>query len=304
VFNSFNQLIKRAQGGLSKTIAVAVAQDIEVLEAIKEARELGLIEAILIGNQYEIEDIAKKIKLDLDKFTLIHEEDNDSAVRQAVVAVSTRRADMVMKGAVGTASVLKAVLDKEYGLRKGRILSHVAFFEAPGYNRIMLLTDAGMNIAPSFEQKIDILNNVIDVAHSLGIERPKVAALAGLELVNPSMPATVDAALLAKMSDRGQIKGAIVDGPLALDLAVSEEAGKLKGVNSEVVGKADILFVPNLETGNVLYKSLVYFANARMAGIVAGAKAPIIITSRSDSHKAKLVSIALGVLIIDQNKKG
>lgn len=200
-----------------------------------------------------------------------------------------------MKGNVPTATILKEVLNKEYGLRTGSVLSHVAAFEVPDYDQLIFVTDAAMNVAPDLNQKVQIVQNSVQVARALGIEMPKVAPLAAVEVVNPTMQATVDAALLTQMNNRGQIKDCIVDGPLALDNAVSALAAEHKGIKSEVAGQADILFVPTIEVGNVLYKSLIYFAKAKVGAIIAGAKAPIVLTSRADSAESKLYSLALAV---------
>lgn len=202
-----------------------------------------------------------------------------------------------MKGKVGTADILRAVLDKEKGLRTGRLLSHVTAFEIQGWGRLLFMTDGAMNIAPDLGQKAQIAQNAVDVLRGLGFARPKVAALAAVELVNPDMPAALEGALLAKMADRGQIKDCIVDGPLALDNAISLHSAQVKGIDSPVAGQADILLVPDIEAGNVLYKAIVYFGKeARVSGVIAGAKAPVVLTSRSDSHQAKLDSIALSAV--------
>jgi len=198
---------------------------------------------------------------------------------------------------VSTADVLRAVLDKEIGLRTGRLLSHLSVFEAPRLGRLLIFSDGAMNIAPGLAEKAQITQNAIDVAHALEISEPRVAALAAVETVNPDMPATIDAACLAKMSERGQIKGGIVDGPLALDNAISSAAASHKGISSPVAGRADILIVPDIEAGNVFYKALVYLAGGCAASVVVGAKAPVVVTSRSDSHMAKVYSLALGGLL-------
>jgi phosphate butyryltransferase len=197
---------------------------------------------------------------------------------------------------VATSTFLKAVLDKEAGLRTGRLLSHVAIMEMPGYHKIFFLTDGGMCVKPDLSAKIDIINNAVDVAHKLGIEMPKVAVLAAVEVINPEMPETADAAELSKMAERGQIKGCLVDGPLALDLAVSEEAARHKKVKSPVAGDADILVVPEIAAGNILAKGFIYMGNARAAGLIAGAAKPVVMLSRADSKEQKLNSIALGVV--------
>ena len=275
-----------------KVIAVAQAADDDVLEAIKEASDRGIIKSILIGNKEKIERIAASIGLVLTKHEIIEAKNNLEACQIAVKLVSEGKADILMKGLVQTAEILKVVLDKDIGLRTGRTLSHVAVFESP-YNRLILLTDAAMNIAPDLKVKIDIILNAVDVAREIGIDAPRVAVLGAVETVNMDMQATLDAAVLSKMSERGQIKGAIIDGPLALDNALSVEAARHKGIISPVAGNADILLVPDIEAGNMLYKSITYIGERKIAGIIMGAKKPIVLTSRSDSSEAKFNSIML-----------
>lgn len=294
-----NQLLAAAKERGPKKVAVAAAGDGEVLEAIKGAGELGLATAFLVGDQRIIEAEAARVGLNLRHHQIIHEADAAQAGRKAVSLVSSGEADMAMKGLISTGDFLRAVLDKEIGLRTGRALSHVAAVEVKGYERLIFVTDVAMNIAPDLNRKVEIIQNALGVTRALGLERPKVAALAAVETVSQDMPATVDAALLAKMSERGQIKGAIIDGPLALDNAISAEAAEHKGIKSPVAGAADILLVPSIDAGNVLYKSMVYFAGARSAGIVAGAAAPIILLSRADSHESKMLSIALARLTLN-----
>ncbi|WP_353892354.1 phosphate butyryltransferase [Proteinivorax hydrogeniformans] len=290
-------IIEEAKNVKKQTLAVAAAEDKEVLGAVTESVELGIVEAILVGDKAAIEQIATAQGYNLDKVEIIDEKNKVSAARKAVELVSSKKADLVMKGLLGTADILRAVLDKEIGLRTGKVLSHVAALEVNGYDRLFLLTDGAMNIAPDLKQKMQITQNAVEVAKALGIEVPKVAPLAAVEVVNPDMQPCLDAAALSQMAQRGQIKDAIVDGPLALDNAVSAEAAAHKGIESEVAGNADILLVPNIDAGNVLYKSMVYFAKAETAGVIAGAKAPVVLTSRADTHQAKLNAIALGVLV-------
>jgi len=282
--------------GGDKMIAVAAAHDKDVLAAIKEAYRIGLATAILVGDAERVHRIAAEIDFDLDKIRVIHEPDPVAAAREAVRLVRRGEAQMLMKGLVNTADILRAVLDKENGLRTGRVLSHIAIMEALGYGRLLLLTDGGMNIAPDLKQKAQLIANAVDVARCLGIDCPKVALITAFEQVNPDMPATIEAALLAKMADRGQIKHCIVDGPIALDGAVSVEAAAHKGIQSPVAGQADILLVPTIEVGNAIYKTLVYLGGGCIAGIVAGAAAPVILASRADTSQIKLYSIAAAVL--------
>lgn len=278
-------------------LVVAAAQDPDVLEAVRDAVDWGIVSAILVGDKEKIAATAAEVRLSLEKCTVIPEADPIAAAHKAVAMVAQGQGDMVMKGRIGTADILRAVLDKEQGLRTGRLLSHVTVFDVQGVGRLLFMTDAAMNIAPDLGQKAQIVQNAVDVVRALGVERPKVAALAAVELVNPDMPAAVEAALLAKMADRGQIKGAIVDGPLALDNAISLHSAQVKGIHSPVAGNADILMVPDIEAGNVLYKSVAYFGReARIAGVIAGAKAPVVLTSRADSHETKLDSIAFSAV--------
>lgn len=293
---NFQELIKVAKERGPKTISVACAQDKEVLLAVEAARKEGIAHAILVGDEPKIAEIAKELSIDLSNYEVIDEKDLAMASRKAVELVSSGKAQMVMKGLVDTSIILKAVLDKEIGLRTGNALSHVAVFDIEGYDRLFLLTDAAMNIAPDLKTKVQIIENACQIAHSLDIECPKVAVLAAKEKVDEKMPPTVDAKALEDMNKNGEIKGCMVGGPFALDNAVSEEAAKHKGMEHPIAGKADILLVPNIESGNVLYKSMVFFARGKNAGLIVGAKAPIVLTSRADSDETKLNSIALGVL--------
>lgn len=294
---NFAEMLAAAKICPPKTVAVAVAQDGEVLQAASACKINGIADSVLIGDAAEISRIAGEKNIDIDSFEVINEPEPEAAVRRAVLLCHTGKADILLKGAVHSPLVLKAALDKNIGLRIGRTLSHVAVFESPAYERLMMMTDAGMNIMPTFEQKVDMVKNAVCVARSLKIDKPKVAVIAGQELVNPDMPSTVDAALLCKMNERGQIKDCIIDGPLSLDLALSKESARAKGVTGQVAGHADILVLANIDAANVLYKSLVFFGKAKITGVVVGAKAPIIITSRSDSYEAKMASVALSVLI-------
>lgn len=293
-----DSLISMASQNDRKTVAVAAAEDTEVLEAVAQAVNLELADFLLYGNEEEIERMiaSKHPELaDSKRVKIISAPNNNAAAEMAVKAVKNNEANVLMKGHISTAAILKAVLNKEYGLRTGAVLSHVAVFEVPGYDRFTIVTDAAMNIAPDLEQKAQIIKNTVKIAHSIGIELPKVAPLAAVEVINPAMQATVDAASLTMMNKRGQITGCIVDGPLALDNAVSQLAAEHKGINNEVAGRADILLVPAIEVGNVLYKSLIYFANAKVGAVIAGAKAPIVLTSRADTAESKLYSLALAL---------
>jgi phosphate butyryltransferase len=292
-----NKLLDKATQQKNKVIAVAAAEDHEVLEAVCEAINRNVASFILYGEESEIKDfLSGKSLLNDERIKIIGTSNPKEAAMEAVKAVSSGRADVLMKGLISTSAILKEVLNKEYGLRSGKVLSHVAAFGVPGFEQLIFVTDAGMNIAPDLKVKAEIVQNAVNVARTLGIEQPKVAPLAAVEVVNPDMQATLDCAALVQMASRGQIKNCIIDGPLALDNAVSIDAAKHKGIQSDVAGRADILMVPTIEVGNVLYKSLIYFAKAKVGAVIAGARAPIVLTSRADSSESKLYSIALAVL--------
>ncbi len=289
-------LIDQAAGQPKKTVAVAVAEDHEVIEAVAKAIKLQLAQFRLYGNQEKIMGMLQEHGLQTSEHVeVIAAMSNAEAAELSVKAVRNGEADVLMKGNIPTANILKAVLNKEWVIRKGSVLSHVAAFEVPNYDRLIFVTDAAMNIAPDVTQKAAIIQNTVEVARAIGIDLPKVAPIAAVEVVNPAMQATIDAAMLTQMNRRGQIKDCIVDGPLALDNAVSQIAAEHKGIVSDVAGKADILLVPTIEAGNVLYKSLVYFADAKVGAMIAGAKAPIVLTSRADSAETKVYSLALAV---------
>lgn len=300
MIKSFDEILRVARERGPKTIAVAVAQDVEVLSAVNGARAMGIAEAILVGDKEEIAGAARECGVDIGKFEMLDIKDKSEACRRAVELVSTGKAHIVMKGLVDTSLILKAVLDEKIGLRTGNVLSHVAVFDVPGYDRLFYVTDAAMNIAPDLQQKKQIIENAVQVANALGNDNPKVAMLAAVEKVNPKMQATVDAAEIVRMNEAGELKGCLVGGPFALDNAVSVEASKHKGITHPVAGYADILMVPVIEAGNMLYKSMVFFARAKNAGIIVGAKAPVVLTSRADSDEAKLNSIAIGTLMAGQ----
>jgi len=281
-----------------KKISVACAEDDEVMEAVENARKAGIAEAFLVGNPDKISAVANKLGIDTANYEVIEERGGEAAAAlRAVEIVSGGQAQIVMKGMVSTANFLRGVLNKEKGLRSGKTLSHVYIHEVKGYDRIFFISDPAFNMYPELKVKVDIINNVVELAHAFGVECPKVAALAAVEVVNFEMPPTVDAAILTQMNRRGQIKGCIVDGPLALDNAVSPESARHKGIKSEVAGHADILHVPDIESGNMLAKAIVYFAENKTAGIVLGAAAPVVLTSRADSAEAKLLSIASAVAL-------
>jgi len=302
MLRTFDEVLNKAKDYGPKKMAVASAGAEDVLKAVEAARKEGLTDSILVGDKKEIIQIANKMGINPTNYEIIDLLDKTEATRCAVELVRNKKASILMKGMVGTARILKAILDKEIGLRTNRMLSHVYTLQIKGYDRLLTMTDGAMSISPNLEQKAQIIQNAIYYAHSMGIEKPKVAAVAALELVNPDMPATIDAACLAKMSERGQIVGGIVDGPLGFDNAISKEAAKHKGVESPVSGEVDIVLVPNIESGNIFAKGLVYLANAVPAGLLLGAKAPVVLVSRSDSSQSKLYSIALGVLMSEMTE--
>jgi len=297
MFQSFAEIIAAAQRQERVKIAVAAAADADVLTAVQEAKKAGIADAILVGDTAAIGEICQQQGIDCGMFEMEHVPDVRMAARRAAELVRQGTAQVLMKGLVGTADFMRAVLNKSEGLGTGELLSHVVVFEASGYDRLMVITDPAINIAPDVPQKVQIIKNALQVTTALGNKEPRVAMLAAVETVTASMKATEEAALIAKMAERGQIKGCRIDGPLALDNAVSVAAAKHKGIGGEVAGKADVLVVPNIEAGNIFYKALVYFANTPLAGIVIGAAAPVVLTSRSDSPQTKLNSIALAVVV-------
>ncbi len=294
---NFAQLMEAARARGPKTVAIVAAHEHEVLLAAQDAEQQGLAECILVGDRAVIENLAQQDQLDIGRMMIIHEPDPQDAARKVMQLVSQGHADLAMKGQIETGDFLRAALDREIGLRTNRLFTHVAIFEIPGFERLIFVSDSGVVVAPTMEQKVELVQNAIDVALRLGVKEPKVAALAATEMINPKIPTTIDAANLSKMAERGQLKGGLVDGPLALDNAISLEAAKVKGIHSKVAGQADILITPDIEAGNMLAKAIIYFAKGRMAGVVVGAKSPLIVTSRSDPHETKLISIALGILL-------
>lgn len=296
MFKNIEDLISEAKKTTRLKLAVAAAGDEVVLKSVKEADEMGIISPILIGDKNRIEDALEKLDYNFNG-QIIGTDSNREAAEKAMAMIASGEADYPMKGLLSTKTILKAMLNKEYGLRQDRLLSLVTLMYLDKEERIVIMTDGGMNIDPDLNEKVQIINNAVEMAHSIGIQRPKVAPIAAVEVVNPAMPDTLDAAALSKMSDRGQIKGAIVDGPLALDNAISLEAAKHKGIESPVAGKADILLVPDIEAGNILYKSLVFYSEIKSASLVYGAKVPLVLTSRADSSDTKLNSIALGKMV-------
>lgn len=298
-----NDLLELAQSKGKIRMSVAVAEDKDVMLSIKAAKTLNIIEPVLIGNRDSIMEVAKSIDFDLSDVEIIDEPDMNKAARKATELVNNKKAQILMKGLVDTSIIMKQVLDKDIGLRTENVISHVAVFDVSTYHKIFLLTDAAMLVAPDLMQKKEIIQNAVKLAHSLDIKNPKVAVLAAKEKVNPKMEATVHARDLRDMNKNGEIQDCVIDGPFALDNAISKESARIKGIESQVAGDADILLAPDIEAGNVLYKSLTFLANAKSAGLIVGTKAPIVLTSRADNEEAKLNSIALAVLMASKGGK-
>lgn len=284
-----------------RRLVLAAAQDQNSLSSALMAARDGFIEPILVGDREAIQKIAAENNMDITGMRVVHEPDTEMAVEIAVRMVRSNQADILMKGKVGTSSLLKGVLNKEWGLRSGSLLSHFAMFEVAAYHKLIAVTDVAMNIAPNLQDKIAIVNNSVACLNRLGLETPKVAVLGAVEMVSENMQATLDAALLSKMNQRDQIRNCIIDGPLAFDNAISLESAVHKGIRSDVAGDTDLLIMPDIEVGNVLYKSLVFFAHAGVAAVILGATAPIVLTSRSDSEEAKYFSILLAAAISRQD---
>jgi len=285
------------------SIAVAAAHDDHVLKSVHEVYSKGYARPILIGDKEKIFQIADELAIDVSKMNIIKELDERRCAEIAVNLVSSSEADVLMKGLMQTSDLLKAVLERDKGLRNTGLLSHIGVYEIPSYSKLLFITDGGINIAPDLKQKADIIRNVVDVARILGITRPKVAVLAAVETVNPAMQPTLDAAALCKMAQRGQIKNCEIDGPLAMDNAINLAAAHHKSIVSDVAGDADILLAPDIEAGNILVKSLIFLGQARSCGVISGAKVPLVVTSRAESSDAKYYSILLALAMLGQPKQ-
>ena len=292
----YDQLLERCRGLAPIPTAVAYPCEETALAGAIDAGTQGLIVPILVGPSATIAEIAKAKGIDLGGVQIVDVADSRASAAKAVELVRQGKAELLMKGSLHSDEVLGAVIAKETGLRTGRRLSHAFLMDVPTYHKVLIVTDAAINIAPTLEEKVDICQNAIDLARTFGVERPKVAILAAVETVNSKMPATLDAAALCKMAERGQIKGGMLDGPLAFDNAISRDAAKMKGITSEVAGDPDILLAPDLEAGNMMAKMLSFLANADSAGLVLGARVPVILTSRADSLRSRIASCAVAVL--------
>lgn len=294
MIKKLNEVISKVKSIQTMKLAVAAAQDEEVLKAVFDAKKEGIIEPILVGDTEKIKKISKELNEDITGIELIEAKELKESAEIAVKLVSSKKADFVMKGLIDTSILLKEVLNKEYGLRTESLLSHVMVYEVPSYHKLLILTDGGMNISPNVDQKYKIMNNAIKVAKSLELETIKGACIAAKEKVSDKMIATVDAHELSK---KEYAEGVIVEGPLAFDLSISKEAAKIKNFKSEVAGDVDIMLFPTIEVGNGIGKALTYMADAKSAGVIMGAKAPVVLVSRADTHESKLYSIAIGALI-------
>ncbi|MEG1847052.1 MAG: phosphate butyryltransferase [Lachnospiraceae bacterium] len=301
---SFEDLLSKVSTYSMKTVAVAVAQDEAVLEAVHAAKERHIANAILVGDESKILEIAKGLHMDLSGIEIVNEPDIAAATLKAVELVHNKKADILLKGLVDSKTFLKSVLNKEVGLRTDKMMSHVCVFEIEGIDRLLFFTDVAFNTYPNLEEKVKIINNTVEIARACGIETPKVAPICAVEVVNPKMPPTVDADELTKMNERGEIKNCIVHGPLSMDLAISEAAAKHKGgLTNPVIGNADILLFPNIDAGNITYKLLVQTAKVKNGNMLIGASAPVILTSRSDGFEIKVNSIALASVIAESLKQ-
>jgi len=297
MIKNFKELLEAAKSQKKMKIVVAAAQDEDVIKAVSQAKEIGIAEPVLVGDKAKILDIMNELGIPSSEFEIIDEPDLIQAARKSVKLVREGKGDFLMKGILQTADIMRAVLDKEEGLRTDNLISHVMVYEVPSYNKLLYLTDGGMNVAPDLSQKVQILENAVKVCKAMKMEKIYASCIAGAETVNPKIPATVDAKAIEDMKDKWEEQGVVVQGPVALDLAISSEACAHKGFKGEGGGKADILLVPYYEVGNAMGKAMTYFAGAKSAGVIMGAKVPIVLVSRADSSESKLLSIALGSVI-------
>jgi phosphate butyryltransferase len=294
---TFDQMIAAAHQCGPVPIAVVAAHDPEVLKAVDQAQREGFVRATLVGDWPAIEAYAAQTGADLHGATILHEPDAKTAARRVVRLARDGQSAVVVKGQIKTADLLSVALNRDVGIRGRGLLSHVGIFELPGMDRLVYLSDSGVVVYPDVYQKLEIINNVVAVAHLFGVTEPRVAILAASETVHPKIPASIDALALAKMAEQGWVEGAMVDGPLGLELAISPQAAQAEDSDSPIAGLADVLIVPNVEAGNIVAKGLLYFAHARMAGLVVGARVPIIINSRADSAETRYLSLAMATVL-------
>ena len=297
-----DQLIKQAQTKKA-VVAVAAAGDLPVLQTVKMMNDYGFGTAILVGDAAKIEYFAKETGCNLEENTVVDIKDESQAANVAVGLARNDAADIVMKGLLQTKTYLKAILNKEHGLRTGKLLNAVTAFESAALGRVFLATDCGMIVSPTLEDKVEMIGNATTLANALGCEMPKISCLSAVETVNANMPDGYDAAVLSKMNDRGQIKGCIIDGPLSMDLSISEMSVEHKGIVSPVAGKADVLLMPNLQAGNIFWKTMTYLAGAKSGAVVMGTAKPAVLTSRADTAEAKLNSVAMALLLAAHQKR-
>lgn len=294
IFKNFKELIESVKNAeTKKRVAVVVAQDEHTLEAVFKAKQDNIVEPILIGDKVKIKEVLNHLKESLDDDLIINVEGDAEAAMKAVELIHDNKADFIMKGKIQTADLLRAVVNKEKGLRTGSVMSHIAIHEIPTYHKLLAVTDGGMMMYPSLDEKKKIIENAVNTFIAMGYEEPKVAVLAAVETVNPKMPESVDGDLLKKMNQSGEIENCIIEGPISYDLTMSRESAKIKGFDSPVTEDADILVVPNITAGNILGKSLLFSAGAKMAGFIVGAKVPIVLTSRGASSEEKYLSLVL-----------
>ncbi len=298
MITTLDQIVERVKGKPTKRLAVAVAEDPHTIEAVGRAVKEKLVKAVLTGDEKAIKKVAAENNVDPGLFEIVHEPDKAKALTLAIGMVREGKADFLMKGLLDSSLYIRGIIDKDKGLLPpGKLLSHVTVIQVPAWKKLIICGDVAVIPAPDLEAKVAILNYAIEVAHRLEIENPKAVLLSAVEKVNPKMPSTTEAAIIAKMADRGQIKGAVVDGPLALDVAFSEESARIKGIVSPVAGDADILIFPSIEAGNIFFKASTYLAKGELAAVVVGATCPCVLTSRGDSEDTKFYSIALASLL-------
>ena len=300
---TFDELVSKVSAFEMKKVSVAVAQDSAVLEAVRAAKDRKIADAILVGDKDKIEAVARETQVDISDFEIMDVKDDIEASLAAVKLIHDGVADMYMKGLINTKDFLKSVLNKEVGLRTGSALSHVCVFDVKGIDHLLFLTDVAFIPYPTLEDKVNIIHNTLEITKACGIENPKVAPLAAVEVVNPKMPVTVEAAELTQMNKDGKITGCIIDGPLSLDLAIDAEAAKHKGAPDRAIqGDADVLLFPDIHAGNLVYKAMVHTADVVNGNLLTGTKAPVILTSRSDTFEVKVNSLALGAVVAEYMK--